>query len=123
MAAPRTRAETHDCDCYTGRPHGTQHTYQMHRCGCDACREAYVAYLRELREARAAGRSRFVPVGPARARLHALADAGVPIRLVAERLGYPLASLYSISRAARPTCRREVAESILAQPIPRRATA
>ena len=123
MAAPRTRTETHDCDCPTSRPHGTQHTYQVHHCGCDSCREAYVAYLRELREARAAGRSLFVPVGPVRAHLHALAAAGVPIRLTAEQLGYSPASIYSISRAARPTCRREVAEDILAQPIPRSAAA
>lgn len=123
MAAPRTRTETHDCSCSPQRAHGTQHTYQVHRCGCDPCREAYVAYLRQLREAKASGRTTFVPVGPARAHLHALAAAGVPIRLTAERLGYPIASLYSISRAARPTCRREVAEEILAQPIPRRTAA
>lgn len=123
MAAPITRTAVHDCTCTPRRPHGDQHVYQVHHCGCDSCREAYVAYLRELREARAAGRSLFVPVGPVRAHLHALAAAGVPIRLTAGRLGYSPASLYSISRAARPTCRREVAEDVLAQPIPRSAAA
>lgn len=124
MAAHRTRTETHDCDCSTGqRPHGTQHTYQVHRCGCDPCLDAYLVYLRGLREARAAGRSLFVPVGPVQAHLHALAAAGHPIRLVAERLGYPTASLYSISRGARPTCRRETAEDVLSYPIPEASAA
>lgn len=119
MAAPRTRTEIHDCSCSPQRAHGTQHTYQVHHCGCDDCRESYLHYLRELRQARAVGRSAYVPVGPAQAHLHAFAAAGVPIRLVAERLGYSSASIYAISRAARPTCRREVAEDILTQPLPR----
>lgn len=119
MAAPRTRTEAHDCDCSPQRAHGTQHGYQVHHCGCDDCRQAYLGYLRQLQQRRAAGLPTFVPVGPAQNHLHAFAAAGVPIRLVAERLGYSPASIYAISSAARPTCRREVAEDILSQPLPR----
>lgn len=124
MAAPRTRTEVHDCNCSSfTRPHGTQHGYQVHHCGCDACRQAYLGYLRQLQQRRAAGLPTFVPVGPARARLQQLAARGIPIRLVAERLGHSTASIYAISRAARPTCRREVAADILAYELPRSAAA
>lgn len=124
MAAPRTRFTAVDCDCDSFiRPHGTQHNYQYHGCGCDPCRQAYLQYLVTLRDRAARGESAYVPVAPVSAHLHALARNGIPIRVVAERCGYSPSALYSISRAARPTCRREVAADVMAHPLPQGAAA
>ena len=114
MAAPITRTTVHDCTCTPRRPHGDQHVYQVHRCGCGDCRAGYQAYLAGLAQAREAGEGAYVDARPVAARLRTLRAQGVTIRAAAERTSFSASALYQVSRLARPRCRRELAEEVLA---------
>jgi len=112
MPAHRTRTERHDCTCSHHRPHGHQHTYQRHRCGCDACRTAWNLYIQNLRAGVASGRTSYVPAGPVRDHLAGLTGAGWTIRQVAAVTGWSRHTLYAISQG-RGSCRRELAGDVL----------
>ena len=114
MAAPITRTTVHDCTCTPRRPHGHQHVYQVHRCGCDDCRAGYQEYLADLADSRLAGVGPYVDARPVAARLRSLQARGETIRSVAARTSFSAAALYQVSRLARPRCRRELAEEVLA---------
>ena len=114
MVAHRTRHTVHDCTCTPRRPHGDQHVYQVHRCGCDACRSGYQDYLADMAQARAVGEEVYVDARPVAARLRSLQAQGVTIRAAAARTSFSASALYQVSRLARPRCRRELAEEVLA---------
>ena len=120
MAQPRTRTEKHDCTCRVRRPHGTPHVYRYHYCGCDECLQAHLRYLADLKLKKEMGRSAYVSVEPVARRLQLLRERGVPTRQVALGLGYHPGTLYRIVQRQKPKCRRELAEDVLAYPIPER---
>lgn len=120
MAQPRTRTEKHDCTCAVHRPHGTPHTYRYHYCGCDACLQAHLRYLADLKLNKELGRSAYVAAEPVARRLVLLREHGVPTRQVALDLGYHPGTLYRIAQRQKPLCRRELAEDVRAYPIPKR---
>lgn len=114
MAAHRTRTTVHDCTCTPRRPHGHQHVYQVHRCGCDDCRTGYQEYLADMAASRLAGEGPYVDARPVAARLRTLQAQGVTVRAAAARTSFSASALYQVSRLARPRCRRELAEEVLA---------
>lgn len=118
MAAHRTRHETIDCTCSPQRPHGDQHVYQVHGCGCEACRSAYQQYLVHLQNDREDGFSAYVDAAPVAARIRELSERGVTTRALAEALGRKPGTLYQVARLARPRCRRDLAEAVLEHPVP-----
>ena len=118
MAAPRTRLATIDCTCSPHRPHGDQHVYQVHGCGCDACRAGYQDYLDKRSDARALGWTAYVDNGPAAERIRLLNARGVTTQRLAADLGRSPNTLYQLARQARPRCARALAEEVLAYPIP-----
>lgn len=120
MAQPRTRTEKHDCTCRVRRPHGTPHVYRYHYCGCDECLQAHLRYLADLKLKKEMGRSAYVSVEPVARRLQLLRERGVPTRQVALGLGYHPGTLYRIVQRQKPKCRRELAEDVLAYPVPER---
>lgn len=118
MAARRRNTPTTDCTCTPPRPHGDQHTYQVHRCGCDACRDGYQQHLARQRDARALGWTAYVDNGPAAERIRLLNARGVTTQALAADLGRSPNTLYQLARQARPRCERALAEEVLAYPIP-----
>ncbi len=99
------------------RPHGTYTKYVTERCGCEDCREANRKY--ERRRVRAMARPDeawmpYVPAGPARRHLTALAAEGVGLKTVSSLSGVSHGALTKIvygdrargqapSRRIRPT--------------------
>lgn len=118
MAARRRDSPTTDCACTPPRPHGDQHVYQVHRCGCDTCRDGYQQYLAERRDARGLGWTAYVDNGPAAERIRELNARGVTTQHLAAELGRSPHTLYQLARQVRPRCARALAEEVLAYPIP-----
>lgn len=114
MPAHRTRLAVIDCDCATRRrPHGTAHTYNVHHCGCDACR---TAFRRDAAER--AAEPRLLPIEPTRDRLALLLERGHTLRSIAQVLGYHYNTIVDLRRSSRTKVRRELAEDITSLPLP-----
>lgn len=114
MPAHRTRTVRVDCDCVRyRRPHGTEHNYAIHSCGCDACRRAANWATNERRH-----NARLVPIGPTRDRLELLIERGLTLRSISAALGYPYSSIQDIRRPSRKKISRERAEDIASLPLP-----
>lgn len=90
MTFQRTRTRTVDCTCTPRRAHGeTPHGYYEHACGCDACLAAF-------RASKPAPLT--VPVGPVRAHLAALIEAGWTQQRIAHRSGYSKQTVHNVYR-------------------------
>jgi hypothetical protein len=124
-APPPRRAPSDYVAPDSHRPHGTYVKYVQELCRCRACRDAN----REYEAARQSAIRRrewqpYIPAGPARAHLRALATAGVGPKTVAKLAGVSHGSLAKIvygdpRRGLAPSkrIRRETSEKILAVTI------
>ena len=89
----RTRTQTIDCDCRPPRPHGAYHTYNVHECGCDACRKAASVDVAARKSS-----PRTTSAEPVRDRILLLRELGVNTKRLAEELGYHPNTLYLVIR-------------------------
>lgn len=76
-----------DCGCPRRHEHGTMMMYEQHACRCFPCRLRSAERRRETRHGRRLGIERFTDATGTVRRLQALAAAGVPLPVIAARLG------------------------------------
>lgn len=59
MAGKITRTEVIDCSCTPHREHGDPHCYNVHKCGCNACREGYRKYRKVMTYNKRQGKGKY----------------------------------------------------------------
>jgi len=111
----RTRTQTIDCDCRPPRPHGVYHTYNVHKCGCDACRKAANVDVAARKSS-----PRTTSAEPVRERVLLLRELGVNTKRLAEELGYHPNTLYHVIRRVTARVSVELSEDVFSYPLPTR---
>lgn len=115
--ALRTRFDTIDCGCSVGKPHGTEHVYNYHGCGCEPCR---VAAIRGVVMRR--WQPRTVPADRSRELLQAQLSRGTRLDELADELGLHVNTLRLILRGVTQRVRRGTEDALMSQPLPRKKT-
>ena len=109
----RTRTGTIDCDCSPPRPHGVEHVYNYHGCGCDPCRAAAVEGVAMRRR-----RPRTVPADWSRDLIALHLSRGARLDRLAADLGVHVTTLRNVRRGDTKHVRRATEEALLNHPLP-----
>lgn len=121
---PIVRGVTRDCDCIPSRGHGHHHTYDLHGCGCDACRAGGSRYVKQSRYLAAQGRQRRRAAEPVRRRIELLKERGYTVKEIAAESGIFYTTLFHLLRSGQATVNARTADAVMAVPVPsRRAVA
>lgn len=119
---PIIRGIAHDCDCARPRPHGSFHTYKVHGCGCDTCRDGATRYRKHGEYLARQGRGRRRPVGPVQQRVRRLRERGLTVDDIAAAAGTSPVTIYGILRGTRSTVTAQVEAAVMGVPVPGQRT-
>lgn len=101
-----------DCDCEPQRPHGTTHTYNRHRCGCEACRRHRRNTSKRNEVAKARGVTPFVDPAPSRQQLQRLLDSGWSENGIHAATGLARSTIAALLDGSTRSTRPDTAERI-----------
>lgn len=108
------------CDCSPRQGHGTIHTYQVHGCGCDTCRDGARTFRKVGDMLHARGQQRRRAADPVRRRIELLKERGYTVREVADLAGVSFTTLHFILRSGQPTVTERVHASVMSVRVPSR---
>lgn len=120
---PIVRGVAHDCDCTNLRPHGTQHTYDYHSCGCADCCHAATTYKAVGRNLAATGRQRRRAAEPVRRRIELWIERGATAAELADMAGVSVVNIHLIRRGDRETVTTRTWDAIMRLRVPGRRAA
>lgn len=118
MAGKITRTEVIDCTCTPHREHGDPHCYNVHKCGCNDCREGYLKYRKVMAYNKQQGKGQILDASKTRDYITNLHKRGMTFRGIAEAAGMHHFAIYRIYTGKVKGVSRTNAAKIRAVPLP-----